>query len=87
MVVTYYESYRHYYDLESRVTFENYLDGSRDKPAEAVRPAGGLPASGVSLRVRPGWGGGWRWHRLAQLGGGEGFPGGGEGTGGAFRGG
>ena len=29
MVVTYYESYRHYYDLESRVTFENYLDGSR----------------------------------------------------------
>ena len=28
MVVTYYESYRHYYDLESRVAFENYLDGS-----------------------------------------------------------
>ena len=38
MVVTYYESYRHYYDLESRVAFENYLDGSRIRlPKRYVR--------------------------------------------------
>ena len=85
MVVTYYESYRHYYDLESRVTFENYLDGSRIRlPKRYVRRVV-CRLHGVALRVRPGWGGGWRWHRLAQLGGGEGFPSGGEGTGGAFR--
>ena len=38
MVITYYESYYHYYDLESRVTFENYLDGSRVRlPKRYVR--------------------------------------------------
>ena len=85
MVVTYYESYRHYYDVESVVTFENYLDGSRIRvPKRYVRrvvcrlmvsPSGFTPAGEE--------GGGA--HRLAQLDEGEGFPSGGEGTGGALR--